>query len=86
MLTVSFARKLREQISVNGLSGPLIVLHLHPLTQLELNLGLLSMPILTSLGEEIRSEALVRNIRHVSKFLHLAAAESCQRLNFKKLS
>lgn len=60
--------------------------------------GILSVPIhedkdtdlksyvITYLEEEIRSEALVRNITSFSRFLELAASESGNILNFSKLS
>lgn len=40
----------------------------------------------TYLEEEIRKEALVRNIGHFSRFLQIAAGEAGQQLNFTRLS
>lgn len=42
--------------------------------------------VITYLEEEIRAEALVRNIGHFSRFLELAASESGHIVNFTKLS
>lgn len=42
--------------------------------------------VTTYLEEEIRSEALVRNVGRFSKFLALAASEAGQIMNFRKLS
>lgn len=46
----------------------------------------LSSYVTTYLEEEIRSEALVRNVGFFSRFLQLAAAESGNILNFRKLA
>lgn len=40
----------------------------------------------TYLEEEIRAEAMVRNIGHFSRFLEIAAGESGKQLNFSRLS
>ena len=40
----------------------------------------------TYLEEEIRSEALVRNLAHFNRFLYLSAVESGNLLNFSKIS
>jgi predicted AAA+ superfamily ATPase len=42
--------------------------------------------VTTYLEEEIRSEAVVRNLSHFSRFLELAAAESGLTVNYSKLS
>lgn len=42
--------------------------------------------VITYLEEEIRAEALVRNVGHFSRFLELAASESGHIANFTKLS
>lgn len=42
--------------------------------------------VTTYLEEEIRAEALVRNIGHFSRFLEIAAGESGKQLNFTRLS
>lgn len=42
--------------------------------------------VVAYLDEEIRAEALVRNVGHFARFLHLAASESGNILNFRKLA
>lgn len=42
--------------------------------------------VTTYLEDEIRAEALVRNVGHFSRFLEIAAAESGKQLNFTRLS
>jgi len=42
--------------------------------------------VTTYLEEEIRAEAMVRNIGHFSRFLEIAAGESGKQLNFTRLS
>ncbi len=42
--------------------------------------------VTTYLEEEIRAEALVRNIGHFSRFLEIAAGESGKQINFSRLS
>lgn len=42
--------------------------------------------VTTYLEEEIRAEAVVRNVGHFSRFLELAAGEAGKQLNFSKLS
>lgn len=46
----------------------------------------LSSYVTTYLEEEIRAEAVVRNVGHFSQFLMLAASESGSLVNFRKLS
>ncbi len=46
----------------------------------------LSSYVTTYLEEEIRAEAVVRNVGFFSRFLHLAASESGNIVNFRKLS
>lgn len=42
--------------------------------------------VTTYLEEEVRAEALVRNVGHFSRFLEIAAGESGKQLNFSKIS
>ncbi|MES2503469.1 MAG: ATP-binding protein [Myxococcota bacterium] len=70
-----------EQLLLYG-SMPGIVLQTNLIDQ---NLDLTSY-VETYLEDEIRSEAVVRNLSHFSRFLELAASESGHILNFNKLS
>jgi predicted AAA+ superfamily ATPase len=113
ILTGSSARKLRTGRHINLLPGRVVVLHLDPLTKLELAAEKISleqlllygaMPgiitatenkdketdlasyVTTYLEEEIRMEAVVRQLGTFSRFLTLAASESGHIINLRKVS
>lgn len=113
VLSGSSARKLKHQNHINLLPGRVVLFHLAPLMEAEMQglpytledrlyFGSLPATVLESdlshretdlisyveiyLEDEVRREALVRNLAQFGRFLELAAAQSGEIVNLVKLS